>query len=347
VVEDQSDTIDVIDTETNAILETIPVMATASLPSCLAQYRGANPNSATLSPDEKQLYVTNGNLNCIAVVALAGSNSGDQVVGLIPTGWYPNSVSFSGDGASVYVVNAKSPTGPNPNWCYGGYGPPNSPNCDPSNQYNPQLTKAGLQSFPRPSAAQLTALTAQVAANNRFSSAESASDAAIMTAVREGVKHVIFIIKENRTYDQVLGDLKIGNGDPALTEFGQAITPNLHNLAQTFVTLDNFMDTAEVSYDGWLWTTSAQAPDVVERQYPVAYAYRGVSLDSGGISRNVNVALSNVGSAPTARQLADPFTSSDPDVLPGQTDVAAPDGPGNEVNTGHLWDAALRANHRI
>ena len=77
----------------------------------------------TLSPDETQLYVTNGNLNCVAVVALGGTNSGDQVVGLIPTGWYPNSVSFSGDGNTVYVVNGKSPTGANPGWCYGGYGP--------------------------------------------------------------------------------------------------------------------------------------------------------------------------------------------------------------------------------
>jgi len=99
---------------------------------------------------------------------------------------------------------------------------------------------------------------------------------------------VIFIIKENRTYDQILGDLKdasgnpIGNGDPALTEFGEAITPNHHGLARTFVTLDNFMDTAEVSYDGWAWSTSAQAPDVVEHQFPVAYAARGLSLDGGG-----------------------------------------------------------------
>ncbi len=100
-----------------------------------------------------------------------------------------------------------------------------------------------------------------------------------MEAVRQGIKHVIFIIKENRTYDQILGDLEIGNGDPTLTEFGEAITPNQHNLARKFVTLDNFLATAEVSYDGWLWTTAAQAPDVVERQYPVAYAYRGTSLD--------------------------------------------------------------------
>jgi len=341
VVEDQSDTVDVIDTGTNAILETIPVIAPAStLPSWLAKYTGANPNSATLSPDEKQLYVTNGNLNCVAVVALGGMNSGDRVVGLIPTGWYPNSVSFSGDGNTVYVVNGKSPTGPNPGWCYGGYGPPNSPNCNPSNQYNPQLTKAGLQSFPRPSPAQLVTLTGQVATNNRFSSTETDNDLSVMAAVRQGVRHVIFVIKENRTYDQILGDLEVGNGDPALTEFGAAITPNQHQLARTFVTLDNFLDTAEVSYDGWLWTTSARAPDVVERQYPVAYAYRATSLDSEGLNRNVNVGLKTL----AERKAANPFTSDDPDVLPGQTDVAAPDGPDNEVNAGYLWDAALRAD---
>ena len=345
VAEDQSDTVDVIDTRSNAILETIPVIVTAPvMPAWLEHYKGANPNSVTLSPDEKQLYVTNGTLNCVAVVALSGANGGGRVVGLIPTGWYPNSVSFSGDGSSVYVVNAKSPTGANPEWCYGGYGPPNSPNCEPSNQYNPQRTKAGLQSFPRPSPEQLTNLTEQVARNNRFRHTESEEDLAVMAAVRQGIKHVIFIIKENRTYDQILGDLKdaagnpIGDGDPTLTEFGEAITPNHHSLARTFVTLDNFLDTAEVSYDGWLWSTSAQAPDVVEHQFPVAYAARGLSLD-GGLNRNVNVAL-----LPPERQLANPYTSADPDVLPGHTDAGAPDGPNNEVNTGYLWNAALRAH---
>jgi hypothetical protein len=209
-----------------------------------------------------------------------------------------------------------------------------------SNQYNPQLVKAGFQSFPRPSAAQLTTLTAQVALNDRFLSTESDADAAVMAAVRQGVQHVIFIVKENRTYDQILGDLEIGNGDPDLTEFGESVTPNLHNLARTFVTLDNFMDTAEVSYDGWAWTTSARATDMVERQYPVAYALRGLALDSGGLNRNVNIAYPTLGE----RQAASPLTPSDPDLLPGGTDVSAPDGPNNEVNTGYLWDAALRAN---
>jgi YVTN family beta-propeller protein len=341
VAEDQSDTVEVIDTAKNAIVETISVIAPPLIvPAALERFTGANPNSVTLSPDEKQLYVTNGNLNSIAVVALGGTNSNDQVVGLIPTGWYPNSVSFSGDGGTVYVVNGKSPTGADDGFCYGGYGPPNSHNCMGSNQYSPQLTKAGFQIFPRPSAAQLLTLTAQVAINDRFSSTESDSDAAVMAAVRQGVRHVIFIVKENRTYDQILGDLEIGNGDPDLTEFGEVVTPNQHSLARNFVTLDNFMDTAEVSYDGWSWTTSASATDMVQRQYPVTYASRGLALDSGGLNRNVNVAYPTVGE----RQAASPLTPSDADLLPGGADVSAPDGPNNEVGTGYLWDAALRAN---
>lgn len=353
VVEDQSDTIDVIDTATHAILATIPVMPASVLPPALAHYTGANPNSATLSPDEKQLYVTNGNLNFIAVVELGGTDGGGQVVGLIPTGWYPNSVSFGADGRSpdgkspmVYAVNGKSPTGPNPGWCYGA-GPPTHPNCWEANQYNPQLIKAGLQSFPLPDMGQLATLTAQVAANNRFSGTASADDAAVMAAVRQGVKHVIYIIKENRTYDQILGDLEIGNGDPDLAEFGEALTPNQHNLARTFVTLDNFYATSETSTDGWPWTTSARAPDVIQRQFPVAYAGRGLSVDGGGVDRNVNVTLPTVAEGQAAhlltRQKANPLTPDDPDLLPGQTDVAASDGPDNEVNTGYLWDAALRA----
>jgi hypothetical protein len=237
------------------------------------------------------------------------------------------------------VINGKSPTGANPNFYY-SYGPLTHKNGYASNQYNPQLIKAGLQSFPLPDATQLKTLSAQVAMNNRFAYTVNPNDAAIMAAVRQGVKHVIFIIKENRTYDQILGDLEIGNGDPALAEFGEALTPNQHNLARNFVTLDNFYDTAEVSYDGWAWSTSAQAQEVIESQFPVAYAGRGLALDQGGLNRNVNVALPNV----VERQAANPLTPDDPDVLPGQTDVAAPDGPDNEVNTGFLWDSALRAN---
>jgi YVTN family beta-propeller protein len=344
VAEDHTDTVDIIDTNRNRVIESIPVIAPASvMPYSLVQYKGANTNSVTLSPDEKQLYVTNGNLNSVAVVALGDATGGSRVVGLVPTGWYPNSVSFSGDGNTVYVVNGKSPTGANPDFCYSSGTTTQTPltkNCLGSNQYNPQLIKAGLQSFARPSTAQLATLSMQVAVNNRFSHVESDADVATMAAVRRGVQHVIFVIKENRTYDQILGDLEVGNGDPKLAEFGQALTPNMHQLARQFVTLDNFYATSETSNDGWPWTTSARAPDVIERQFPVAYAGRGLSLDSEGTNRNVNVAIATL----AERRKADALTPTDPDVLPGQTNTAAPDGPDNEVNTGYLWDAALRAN---
>jgi len=347
VAEDESDTVDVIDTDPNDasfwnVLESIPVIAPpmllASTPR-LAQFTGANTNSVTLTPDGTQLYVTNGNLNSIAVVPLNGSDHNDQVAGLIPTGWYPNSVSFSSDGKWAYVVNGKSPTGANPDWCY-NYGPSWFPSCQAMNDYNPQITRAGVLSFPTATlAAQLPALTAQVAANNRFSSTENLSDATIMAAVHKGIKHVIFILKENRTYDQVLGDLKVGDGDPSLVQWGSAITPNLHKLATTFVTLDNIMATSEVSNDGWPWTTSARAPDIVEHQYPVAYAGRGLSLDTEGVNRSVNVAIPTL----AGRMASDPLYPNDPDLLPGQTDVDAPDGPNDEIDTGYLWDNALRA----
>jgi DNA-binding beta-propeller fold protein YncE len=365
VAEDQSDTVDVIDIDTdpthfmtvNTVIETIPVLAPQGLlPSSFYYsdsnseianpiYTGSNTNSVTLSKDETKLYVTNGNLNDVAVVQLTGTNSSDHVIGLIPTGWYPNSVSVNATGTWMYVVNAKSPSGPNPDWCY-GYGPTTfEPNCFPSNEYNPQRMKAGLQSFPVPSAGQMQQLTAQVATNDRFSSTESASDAQIMSAVSKGVKHVIYIIKENRTYDQVLGDLvdangmPIGDQDPSLVQWGQTITPNLHSLARSFVTLDHFYASSEVSYDGWVWSTSAQCPDIDEHQYPVTYGFRALSIDAEGLNRSVNVGLPTL----AERIAADPLTPNDPDILPGQTPAGAPDGPNDEIATGYLWNAALRA----
>jgi DNA-binding beta-propeller fold protein YncE len=355
VAVDMSDTIDVIDISkggaTNgagAILEAIPVLAADVLSAypLVQVHKGANTNSVTLSPDESQLYVTNGNLNAVAVVQLTGADKSDHVVGLIPTGWYPNSVSFgptvnSPNGNWVYVVNGKSPTGPNPGLCYSAAPPNKHKNCMSSQGYNPQQVKAGFQSFPQPTAAQLATLTAQVAINGHFSATESNSDAAVMAAVHQGVQHVIFIIKENRGYDQVLGDLEVGNGDPSLTEFGQAITPNLHNLARSFVTLDNMMASSEVSNDGWPWTTSARAPDVIERQYLPFYAGRGLSLDADGLNRNVNVAIPTV----AGRVAADHLTPADGNLLPGPANAAAPDGP-DEVQDrgqGYLWDAAWRA----
>jgi len=339
VAQDNSDSIGVIDTNSNQLVENIPVTAPSGLlPGWKSKFKGNNTNSVTLSRDEKLLYVTNGWMNDVAVVQLSNIPKQSQVIGLVPTGWYPNSVSFSADGAYTYVVNGKSPTGPNPGNCR-GLTPAKAAQCRASNQYELQLIKAGLQSFPTPTVGGLQSLTQQVAANNHFKSVVSDVDAAKLAFLRGHIKHVIYIIKENRTYDQVLGDLEVGNGDPNLTEFPEATTPNLHRLARNFVTLDNFYDTSEVSYDGWSWSTSARSPDLVEKQVVINYSGRGLSYDSEGTNRNINVGYGTL----AERLNANPLTPNDPDDLPGGANAAAPDADDGENGTGYLWNGALRA----
>jgi DNA-binding beta-propeller fold protein YncE len=338
---DETDSVDVIDTSSREVVESIAVSAPDNvLPDGFKGLKGSNTNGVTLSADEKTLYVSNGNLNNVAVVALRPNKS--RVLGLIPTGWYPNSVSVSADGSYLYIVNGKSPTGPNPGSCK-GLTTESTAQCNASNGYNLQLIKAGLQVLPTPKTKQLDKLTDTVARNNHFQAALSPAEQDKLSFLQQHIKHVIFIVKENRTYDQVFGDLPIGNGDPSLTEFGQPITPNLHNLALNFVTLDNYFDRSEVSMDGWPWTVSAAAPDVVEKQTSVNYAGRGMTNDSEGTNRGVNVGYATLGE----RLAANPLTPNDPDVLPGQTDTAAPDGPEGQAGAGYLWDQALRANLTI
>ena len=338
VAQDVSDSVGVIDTDSNTLVENIPVTAPAGLlPNSLAGFKGNDTNSVAVSKDGLSLYVTNGWMNDVAVVRLDPPKE-SQVTGLIPTGWYPNSVSFSNDGQFMYVVNDKSPTGANPGYCM-GLTLASSEQCAGNNQFALELIKAGLQSFPTPTPSELSNLTQQVAANNHLSRQPTGQQAAMMAFLHDHIQHIIYIIKENRTYDQVLGDLEVGNGDPSLTEFGTEITPNQHALASQFVDLDNFYATAEVSMDGWPWSTAAHATDVVERQTPVEYADRGLSDDSEGDNRNINVGYPTL----AERRAANPNTPNDPNVLPGTADVAAPDGPEGQPGAGFLWDAALRA----
>jgi DNA-binding beta-propeller fold protein YncE len=338
VAQDVSDSAGIIDTSSDTLLDNISVTAPwGLLPEKESTFKGNDTNSIALSKDERSLYVTNGWMNEVAVVQLGGWGM-SQVIGLIPTGWYPNSVSFSQDGKFMYVVNDKSPTGPNPGYCHVG-DTPTSTACGASNQYDLQLIKAGLQSFPTPKPGELWGLTQQVAQNNHFGRRLSDEDADKLAFLRNHIHHIIYIIKENRTYDQVLGDLAVGNGDPSLTEFGSEVTPNLHNIASQFVDLDNFYDTSEVSMDGWPWSTAAHATDVVERQTSVEYAGRGLSYDSEGTNRNVNVGYPTL----AQRLAANPYSPNDPNVLPGTMDTAAPDGPEGQVGAGFLWDGALRA----
>jgi hypothetical protein len=152
------------------------------------------------------------------------------------------------------------------------------------------------------------------------------------------IKHIIYVVNENRTYDQILGDLHVGNGDPSIVVFPQPITPNHHQLAMGFVTLDNFYDSGEVSGDGWNWSTQARTTDSIEKTEPVNYAGRAFTYDWEGTNRNINVGYATV----AERQAANPVTPSDPDLLPGKADIAA-DGLGGEAGAGYLWDAAMHA----
>jgi DNA-binding beta-propeller fold protein YncE len=330
---DNSDAVDVIDTKTDRIVEAVRTTAPESILSAIDQYRGSAPNSLALSPDETRLYVTNGGTNSVAIINL--SSPKPTVVGLLPTGYYPNAVSLSGDGRRLFIVNGKSLSGPNPKFSRKSRG---------ANQYVEQLQQSGLQSFELPDAGSLDQLTRTVAANNSFGIGRVADDERLFSRLRERIKHVIYIIKENRTYDQILGDLDRGNGDPKLTEFGEAITPNAHHLARDFVDLDNFFDSGDVSGDGWPWSTSGRESDFGVKSVPVNYSGRGTNYEYEGSNRNINLGVGT-----TKERLAlNPATPDDPDLLPGHANVAAPDGPvGAKSGRGYIWDAVLRTGRTV
>ncbi len=348
VAQDNSNTIAVISTANNKVTDLIkiptPSSSNSTSPGSTSSnnYLGANPNSLALSSDEKTLYVTAGGLNAVAVLRLRGSGS-STFEGLIPTGFYPNSVSLNADGTMMYIVNGKSATGPNPQNCSTAVAGPQTNTCNAANQYDLQLTKAGFQTLPVPTAAELTNLTAKVIANDHLGRTLTPEQQATMSFLHKNIKHVIYIIKENRTYDQVLGDLSVGNGDPTITQFPEANTPNFHKIARNFVDFDNFYDVSDVSGDGWPWSTSARTTDVIEKEIPVNYAGRGLNNDSEGTNRNLNVGIPNT----QARAAADPLTGPDPDLLPGNANVAAPDGDDDddtkEQGQGYLWNGALKA----
>jgi len=349
VVAANSDELIVIHTATNKVLSQVNASAPAGvLGNGQTVPKGANPNSVTLSPDESTAYVTDGGTNAVAVISLTGKKP--VVTGLIPTGWYPNSVSVSPDGSTLYVVNGKSVEAPNMLNCRyinndpgGGFGS----GCETyfsqsgaGNQYAWQNESSGFLTLPVPNAVQLADLTGQVAQNNGFNFQLSANDIATMTFLRDHIQHVIYIVKENRTFDQILGDLTNGaNADPAFTQFPASVTPNFHNLANSFVTFDNFDDSSMVSMDGWQWSLAARALDLNEKCVKVNYGKGGCQYDSEGTARNINVAITGV----AARQKEQPLYPPDPNLLPGNANEVEADGPTGEEGTGYLWDAALKA----
>ncbi|MDQ6768004.1 MAG: hypothetical protein M3Z41_09385 [Candidatus Eremiobacteraeota bacterium] len=303
-------------------------------------YLGSSPNALAFDRNGTRLYVTLGGENAVAVI----DPTTDHVLGRIPTGWYPSSVSVSPDDRTLFVVNTKSPAGPTrftideaDNALILPHG---------VNGYVYNLEKAGLLALPVPSMATLAGLTTQVSMNNGFD-LRPVSGHDMMAFLHTKIKHVIYVMKENRTYDQVLGDLPLGNGDPHLVQFGKLLTPNNHRLASTFVTLDNFYASGDVSADGWSWTLQGHTNDYNAKSVAFDYGNGGFPYDWAGEPRNINLSLPVFGS-PTPygermTTLFDPSGSSS--ILPGQKDVGATQGAGDLspfARGGFIWDSALR-----
>ncbi len=273
-----SNTVSVIDT---AQAKEIEAVSTALHPKSPI---GSTPNAVALSVDEKTLYIANADNNNLAVIDV--SRRGDsKVMGFIPTGWYPTSVRVSRDGRRLFVANGKgtasaaNPKGPSP-----------YRSRDTDTQYIGSMLKGTVSIINTPTRARLAQLTRRAYSNSPYTDqllkAARAPREKTAVPVRLGdpspIKHVIYVIKENRTYDQVLGDMKEGNGDPNLCLFGEEVTPNQHALARQFVLLDNFYVDAEVSADGHNWSTAAYATDYVEKTWPTNYSRRGRTYDYEG-----------------------------------------------------------------
>lgn len=239
---------------------------------------GVTPSALSLSGDGKTLYVACSHTNSVAVVDVSGERS--SVVGFIPTGWYPTAVRPIA-GNRLAVINGKglssypNPKGPNPTqW-------PRQPGKAAPVEYVGNLHRGAIQIVPPFDAQQLAAWTRTVVSNSPFRD-ELLSSAGVPAGNpvpdRPGqpspIKHVILLMKENRTYDQVFGDMKGSNADPSLLLFGEKVTPNHHKLARDFVLLDNFYVNADVSSDGMWWTTAAIAPDHNQKTWPMGYARR-------------------------------------------------------------------------
>ena len=235
---------------------------------------GSTPNSLSVSADEKALIVANADNNNVVMFDITERGE-SKSLGFIPVGWYPTSVRFSADGSQIIVANGKGLTSRDNNK---GPNPLNEPPRQ-VREYIGGLFKGTLSVIPSPSPAQMSQWTKDAYAVSPLRGDEEpllqtlASESVIPSKVGEPcpIKYCFYIIKENRTYDQVFGDIKKGNGDPNLCIFPESVTPNHHALVNEFVLLDNFYVESEVSADGHEWSMAAYASDFVERVWPLNY----------------------------------------------------------------------------
>ena len=286
--------VSVVNTKTEQVVETLNAALYPNAPS------GSTTNGLALSEDDKTLFIANADNNCLAVFDVSTPGL-SKSKGFIPVGWYPTNVKVIGK--KILVSNGKgftsmaNPHGPNPlkpHSVWYQHGDTSAQH----EQYIGGLFKGTLSIIDMPSDNQLSSYSKQVYENSPYSKKKELTadvDAGGPIPQKVGdkspIKHVFYIIKENRTYDQVLGDMKEGNGDPSLTLFGENITPNQHALAKEFVLLDNFYVDAEVSADGHNWSMGAYATDYLEKNWPTSYGNRGGSYDAEGtraIANNKN-----------------------------------------------------------
>ncbi len=262
-------TVTVIETATGKTVETLLAELLPGSPP------GNTPNSLALSPDNRHLYVANANINTVAVFDISKPGQ-SRSLGFIPVGWYPTSVRVTPDGAHLLVANGKGLVpkanrhGPSP----GRRGP-----AETVREYIGGLLQGSLSIIDLPKGNNLENLMKRYTAESllclpaRDSIAKVSPELRNILSSNSPIKYVFYIIKENRTYDQVLGDLPEGLGDPSLCLFPEKITPNHHALARDFVLLDNFYVESEVSADGHEWTMGAYATDFIEKSWPMSYGH--------------------------------------------------------------------------
>jgi YVTN family beta-propeller protein len=264
-----SNSVSVISTQQRKQAETLNAALFPDAPT------GSTTNSVALSPDDKTLYVANADNNCLAVFDVS-SPGNSRSKGFIPTGWYPTGVKTMGQ--KILVLNGKGmtstssmiPADP------GTTGYKRSAPEPRTKSYSNMFTGT-LSVIDEPDESSLNRYARQVYQNTPYSKQKEAP-----TAPPVSIKYVFYVLKENKSYDYILGDMPQGNGDSTLCIFGKKITPNAHAISDQFVLFDNFYVDGEVSADGHNWSMAAYATDFTEKNWPYNYAGRGGNYDFDG-----------------------------------------------------------------
>jgi YVTN family beta-propeller protein len=280
--------VSVINTKEQKVIETLTTSLYPDAP------QGSTTNGLALSTDEKTLFIANADNNCLAVFDVSQPGN-SKSKGFIPVGWYPTCVKVIGK--KIFVTNGKG---------FSSFANPNGPqptkkrvkhqtDDEDGPQYIGGLMKGTMSIIDMPSEKQLSIFSQQVYKNTPYtkekeslSKGEEGNPIPQKIGDKSPIKYVFYIVKENRTYDQVLGDVKEGNGDTSLVLFGEKITPNQHKLVQDFVLLDNFYVDGEVSADGHNWSLGAYATDYLEKNWVTSYGGRGGEYDAEGTRKIAN-----------------------------------------------------------